>query len=537
MEEFEYEYNEGQAPSHNSGETQPEENVCQEPSAQSEQTVQEESPVQPGEPVWQDTGAYHGAGVGQKESPFASSPYYTAQQARQAGYEESDWQQPERREAPRRQPRAKKPRRRMSRMTRRILSAVAALAVMVGSCGITAALVNQRWERELSALEQSMEDRLNQLGSTTAQTPVQPSVSGTVVSNGSLSPSQVYAMNVDSVVSISNYATMTNQYAYFFGGGSGQQQVVSTGSGFILSSDGYVITNYHVVEDAEKLTVTTYAGDEYEAALVGGDSVNDVALLKVEATGLSAVAIGSSDALNVGDQVVAIGNPLGELTSTQTVGYISGKGRSVTTDNTIINMLQTDAAINSGNSGGPLFNMNGEVVGITTAKYSGSSGSGATIEGIGFAIPIDDVMSMIEDFRNYGYLKNQAYLGVEVRNLDSSTASMYSLPSGSYVTKVVEGGSADRAGVQEKDIITAIGEYEVSGNSELTVALRRFSAGDTTTITVFRAGQELVLDITFDEKPQNMDSTDETISGEMPENGSYEEWYNYFAPYFGGGNG
>lgn len=537
MEDFEYEYNEGQAPSHNPGETQPEENVWQAHSAQSEQTVQEEPPVQPEEPLRQDTGAYHGAGVGQKESPFASSPYYTAQQARQAGYEKSDWQQPEQTAKPPRQPRAQKPRRHMSRRTRRLLSAVAALAVMLGSCGITAALVNQHWERELGALEQSMEDRLNQLDIPTQQVPAQSSVSGTVVSNGSLSPSQVYAMNVNSVVSISNYATTTNQYSYFFGGGSTQQQVVSTGSGFILSSDGYVITNYHVVEDAEKLTVTTYAGDEYEATLVGGDSVNDVALLKVEATGLSAVTIGSSDALNVGDQVVAIGNPLGELTSTQTVGYISGKGRSVTTDNTIINMLQTDAAINSGNSGGPLFNMNGEVVGITTAKYSGSSGSGATIEGIGFAIPIDDVMSMIEDFRNYGYLKNQAYLGVEVRNLDSSTASMYSLPSGSYVTKVVEGGSAARAGVQEKDIITAIGEYEISGNSELTVALRRFSAGDTTTITVFRAGQEMVLDITFDEKPQDTDSTDETISGEMPENGSYEEWYNYFAPYFGGGNG
>lgn len=522
----EFEYTEGTPLSDN-----PEEYIPEEPIDEAFST-QAESPDEP-EPDTQ-TGAYHGAGVGQKESPFASSPYYTAQQTQQSDYDGPAWQP----EQPAQAAKPHKVKKHHRGYNRRIVAAVAAVAVMAGSCGVTAALVNHHWEQELNALEQSMEDRLNQL-SPIQQTPNQSSVSGTVVSNGSLSPSQVYAMNVNSVVSITNYATSTtsNQYSYFFGGGSTQQQVMSTGSGFILSTDGYVITNYHVVEDAERLTVTTYAGDEYEASLVGGDSINDVALLKVEAAGLSAVTIGSSDALNVGDQVVAIGNPLGELTSTQTVGYISGKGRSVTTDNTIINMLQTDAAINAGNSGGPLFNMNGEVVGITTAKYSGSASSGASIEGIGFAIPIDDVMSMIEDFRNYGYLKNQAYLGVEVRNLDSSTASMYSLPSGSYVTNVVEGGSADRAGVQVKDIITAIGEYEISNNSELTVALRRFNAGDTTTITVFRAGQELALDITFDEKPQDTSSTDETIPGEMPENGNYEEWYNYFAPYFGGGKG
>ena len=234
--------------------------------------------------------------------------------------------------------------------------------------------------------------------------------------------------------------------------------------------------------------------------------------------------------------VVAIGNPLGELTATQTVGYISGKDRSVSTDGAVINMLQTDAAINSGNSGGPMFNMKGQVVGITTAKYSGPSSSGASIEGIGFAIPIDDVMGMIADLREYGYLKNQAYLGVTVRDMDPSTASIYSLPTGSYVDSVVEGGSAHRAGVQPKDIIIAVGDIKVTGNSELTSALRKFSAGDTSTITVFRAGQEIVLSITFDEKPQNVEvqPTDPTVPGEMPNSGNYNEWYEYFAPFFGG---
>ena len=515
-----------------------------------ESVIAEEIPAQP-----ESTGTYHGAGVGQKESPYASSPYYSARETRQENYTGPNWDpegkqqtyQPPYQEQPRQEnryqyqpphqpqpPKAKKPRKKMTWKGRTAIAAVLALAVVAGSCGITAALVNNHWEREMDELEQEMEQRIEQLEDHLESRPDAEVISGTSVSNGGLNPSQVYAMNVSSVVSISNYATVSGN----FWGGLPGQQMVSSGSGFIVSEDGYVITNYHVVEGAEKLTVTTHLAEEYEAQLIGHDELNDVALLKVEATGLDAVAIGSSDDLIVGDQVVAIGNPLGELTSTQTVGYISGKDRSVATDGSIINMLQTDAAINSGNSGGPLFNMKGEVVGITTAKYSGSSGSGASIEGIGFAIPIDDVMGMIDDLRDYGYVKNQAYLGVEVMDMDSSTASMYSLPQGSYVAKVVEGGSADRAGVQEKDIIIAIGEHTVSGNSELTVALRRFSAGDTTTITVFRAGQELVLDITFDEKPQdlNTQSNEETLPGEMPQNGRYDDWYEYFAPYFGEGN-
>ena len=159
-----------------------------------------------------------------------------------------------------------------------------------------------------------------------------------------------------------------------------------------------------MVEDAQTVKVTLYNGDEYDAQYVGGDEDYDIAVIKIEASGLQAVTLGDSEKLNVGDRVLAIGNPLGELTSTQTVGYVSAKDRSVNTDGTIINMLQTDAAINSGNSGGPLFNMNGEVVGITTAKYSGSTSSGASIEGIGFAIPINDVMKLVDDLMEYGYI-------------------------------------------------------------------------------------------------------------------------------------
>ena len=181
---------------------------------------------------------------------------------------------------------------------------------------------------------------------------------------------------------------------------------VSTGSGFIVTKDGYVVTNQHVVDGKGSITVITTDGTEYPAVLVGADEANDVALLKVDALNLRPVTLGSSAELIVGDQVAAIGNPLGTLTSTLTVGYVSAKERDVTTDGFAINMLQTDAAINSGNSGGPLFNMRGEVVGITTAKYSGTSASGASIEGVGFAIPIDDVMDILPDLANYGYVNS-----------------------------------------------------------------------------------------------------------------------------------
>ena len=214
--------------------------------------------------------------------------------------------------------------------------------------------------------------------------------------------------------------------------------------------------------------------------------------------------------------------------------YVSGKNREIATDNTIIDMIQTDAAINPGNSGGPLFNMKGEVVGITTAKYSGTTSSGASIEGIGFAIPIDDVLSILSDLMDYGYVTG-AYLGVTVQNMDKS-AAMYGLPMGAYVIDVVKGASADRAGIQVKDIIISLGEYRVESITDLTRFLRNFKAGDTTTITVIRSGAQMELSITFDERPVGFDGTvpSQEQPSEMPSEGDYEEWFDYFYRYFGG---
>ena len=465
----------------------------------------EEIMAQPEPDLLNEDTAYHGAGVGQKESLFSipepgpipePEPIPDPQPYSEPVYERRYTPQPEEYTTP------KKKERRSGGSGKAILAAVLAVLLVIGSCGVTAWTVNNRWEDRMQQMQTQMNTQIAQLQEQIgeleeAQTGV--SISGSpMASSEGLSPSQVYAMNVNSVVAISNQST-TNVWGQV-------SETASSGSGFIISEDGYILSNYHVVEGATRLTVITYMGDEYEAKLVGFDEMNDVAVLKVNATGLDAVTIGSSDDLIVGDQVVAIGNPLGELTSSLTVGDISAKDRTINTDGSLINMMQTDAAINPGNSGGPLFNMRGEVVGITTAKYSGSTGSGASIEGIGFAIPIADAMAMTEDLIAHGYLTNQAYLGVSVMDLDASTASMYSLPTGSYVQSVVEGGCAEKAGIQPKDIIIAVGEYTVEGNSTLQTALRKFRAGDTTTITVYRAGQEIELTITFDERPQDPDA-------------------------------
>lgn len=380
---------------------------------------------------------------------------------------------------------------------KRFVAAVLILALVAGSCCATAMYVNDYWEKrtdEMNAGFAAQIEGLQRQIDANSHASDGTSISGSYAPVGEgLTPAQVYAQNVKSVVAIT--CTVTTSYY-------GQTSTgTSSGSGFILTGDGYVVTNFHVIEGATSVTVTTNDGTNYTAAIIGGDSTNDIAVLKVEGNNLPAVTIGSSSALIVGDQVAAVGNALGELTNSLTVGYISAKDRMVTTDGFAINMLQTDTAINSGNSGGPLFNMYGQVVGITTAKYSGASSSGASIEGIGFAIPIDDVLGMIEDLISQGYIGG-AYLGVSVSDMNAEAADYYGLPVGAYVQEVTLGGAAQRAGVQAKDIIVALGEHQINGVTSLTRALRNFSAGDTTTITVYRGGEKLELSITLDAKPE-----------------------------------
>lgn len=368
----------------------------------------------------------------------------------------------------------------------RTVSAILTVVLVVFSCGVTAVFVNEQWEEKLALEKQVLSNRLNVLQQQIDAFKNNINSGIPSVPEGPLTPGQVYAQNVDAVVAV--ICTLTGGQSF--------------GSGFIISPDGYIVSNYHVVEGANSIVVNTTDGMTHKAQLVGYDDIYDVSLLKIIGTDLPYVTLGSSDALAVGDQVAAIGNPLGdELASTLTVGYVSGKEREISTDGTAINMIQTDAAINSGNSGGPLFNMRGEVIGITTAKYSGASSTGATIEGIGFAVPVDDIKDSLADLKEFGYVRS-AYLGIMAREMDRTTAEMYGLPLGVYVDSVTEGNCAQLAGIQAKDIIIDLGGYEIHTFADLSRALRKLPAGEQTTVTVYRAGREISMFIILDEKPR-----------------------------------
>lgn len=374
--------------------------------------------------------------------------------------------------------------------------AFAALATSVFGLWAVAA-VNEKWQEKYDRLIDTFDYKLSLMDQKiddTSYTGQGNSVSGSNnVSSGGLTPGQVYAQCVSSVVAISSQGITTNIYGQ-------ASQTASTGSGFIFSANGYVVTNAHVVEGATKLTVITYQGTEYNAVLVGADSTNDLAVLKIEATGLQPAKIGSSNKLIVGDQVAAIGNPLGELTNTLTVGYISAKERSVNTEGAMINMLQTDASINPGNSGGPLFNMKGEVIGITTAKFSGTTTSGASIEGVGFAIPIDDVTKKIENLIAYGIV-SPAYLGVTVTDVSLEVSQAYGIPMGARVKETEPQGAAHKGGIQASDVITAIGAMPVTSVNTLTQALLHHQPGDTVTVQVWRSGTVLELQVILGRNP------------------------------------
>ena len=401
------------------------------------------------------------------------------------------------------------------------IAIAAGLAVIALSCAVSVGVVNTLWGHKFQLMHQAYSNRIDVLEEQLRNTPGNHtgSADAQLPQADLMLPAQVYESCVNTVVGIKSVQKTSS----YFGPVS---ESYSTGSGVLLSKDGYIATNYHVIQGGYQVTVTTFDDKEHTAKVVGHDASNDIAVLKIEGENFPCATIGSSDSLFVGDKVAAIGNPLGDLTATMTVGYISAKDRLVNTDGTSINMLQTDAAINSGNSGGPLFNMYGQVVGITTAKYSGTSTSGANIEGIGFAIPIDDVVDIIDDLIHYGYVTG-AYLGVMVRDMDSSVAQSYGLPLGTRVEEVTPGYCAEAAGLQVGDIIIDLGGHKVTCLSDLSKALRKFNAGDKTTITVFRSGAEVHLPITLSEKPAQTPSSQEP-DATTPQYGDYDYWYKYF---------
>ena len=350
----------------------------------------------------------------------------------------------------------------------------------------------------------------------------------TVDGKNAMSDAEVYAAGVNSVVSINVTGTSGTN---FFGQAV---QTASAGSGFILTKDGYIVTNYHVVKDGETVKVTLYSGDEYEAKYVGGDEDYDIAVIKVEAADLQPVTLGDSGSLNVGDHVLAIGNPLGELTFSMSGGMVSCVNRAINVDGTPFNMIQTDASINPGNSGGPLFNQYGEVVGIVSAKYSSTGNE--SVEGLGFAIPINDVFAMIQDIMTNGYVTNKPYLGVTAGTMTEQMAAQYryDITSGVFIYSVEEDSAADQAGLKMGDVITKVDGTAITSMEDLTVAKKQYSAGDTCTLTVYREGQETTVELTWGAVPadqqSNVSSEEQTQDNSQSGNGymNPNDLFNYF---------
>ncbi len=501
----------------------PEENLEPVPEPRQENTY---CPPEPEEAPEQTQPVEAPAAPVRKPSIFADSPYVTV--VPPAPVEETT-AQPEPTPEPVVHEPVKPPKKEKSSMSPAMMLVLAGAFVLIA---VTFAINNNRlnnlkqdYDRQLLAyaekLERLEESKVQAPGS---NGPSRPQVDLTPDASGMLTPAQVYAQCVDSVVAIN----CTGSVRHGFGQTT---QTASSGSGFILSEDGYVVTNFHVVESQQKLEVITNDGTKYTAEYIGGNEANDIALLKVDAQDLPYVSVGSAADMVVGEQVVAIGNPLGELASTLTVGYLSAKDRIVTSEGTQINMLQTDAAINPGNSGGPLFNMYGQVVGITSAKYSGTTDSGATIEGIGFAIPMDDVMNMLDDLRNHGYITG-GYLGVSVSEVGEEASELYGLPKGVLVREVTSGSCAENAGIRVQDIIVSLAGYKIENLNDLTRALNKCKGGDEVSVIVYRSGAEKTLTVVLDERPLE---TEPAVT-EPPTESYYSPWPgdSFIDDFFGG---
>lgn len=320
-----------------------------------------------------------------------------------------------------------------------------------------------------------------------------PSATTTVSSNESktgLTTSEVAAKASPSVVEIVTEVTST-QYGMF--GGTYTSQ--AAGSGVIISKDGYIITNNHVVEDANSITVTTYDNKQYNATLVGTDPASDIAVIKIDADEeLSAATIGDSSKLQAGDTAVVIGNPLGTLGGTVTDGIISSPSREMVINNQSMELIQTNAEINSGNSGGGLFDGNGNLVGIVNAKDSGTTSSGTVIEGIGFAIPINSAMKVADELIQYGKVIDRATLGVYLQEVSSN---YFNYTPGLYITGTANGSGAEKAGLKAYDRIVSADGNEINSQSDLTKVLRDKNVGDTISLTIERNGKQMDVQVTL----------------------------------------
>lgn len=389
--------------------------------------------------------------------------------------------------APRKPKKERRPMSRGAKLATKIVAGVLCCAlVSAASVGGFAALINNGVIQVNNAGSGDATFTINKLINSDENNP-------TTTVSGDMTQQEVAAKVLPSVVCIQNYQQASFQQGLSMQGwgnnqNSTQQETrdsevspTSEGSGIIATSDGYIITNAHVVDGADSLKVITSDGKTYEAELIGSDSMTDLAVIKVDAEGLTAAEFGSSSDLVVADPVIAIGNP-GGLQSTVTVGYVSALNRPVTSSDTgyTMNCIQTDAAINPGNSGGALVNMYGQVIGINSSKIVATG-----YEGLGFAIPIDDALPIISNLKDYGYVKDRAMLGISGQYLDSWTANFYGLPSGMYVAEVNNESVSD-AGVQQGDVITKIDDEEITSANTISNYIAKKKPGDEVTLTITR---------------------------------------------------
>ena len=355
----------------------------------------------------------------------------------------------------------------MKNVYKKVLIGIVIIALAFGGAyfGTLVALDNQTIDDKTTVLYQAVERTITNV-STDADT--------------SLSIKEIATLTTSSVVEISTEATT---YGSFM-----QQYVTSgSGSGVILSADGYIVTCYHVIEGATKIVVRLSDGTEYDATVIGSDMDNDISVLKITANDLNPAVLGDSDAMSVGDMVVAIGNPLGELGGTVTSGILSALDREITIDDTTMTLLQTNAAVNPGNSGGALFNAYGELIGIVNAKSSGDN-----IEGLGFAIPINSVKDSIEQLISQGYITGKRVLGITIVNVtDTQTAQQYNVTDfGIYITAIQENSLAVSVGFEIGDRIISVNSIEVSTVSELQQLYKNCTVGDNVTFKIVRNNQE-----------------------------------------------
>ena len=343
-----------------------------------------------------------------------------------------------------------------------------------------------------------------------------------------MSMSEVYASNVNSVVSINVSSTSTNYFGQTV-------ETAASGTGFFITQDGYILTNHHVISGASSVKVTLYNGETYDATVIGSDEDYDIAVIKIDVTGATPVVLGDSSKVAIGESVAAVGNPLGELTFSMSEGIVSCVNRAINVDGTPFNMIQVDCSINPGNSGGPLFNEYGEVVGIVSAKYS--SYASQSVEGLGFAIPINDVAAMIQDIMTNGYVTDKAYMGITPQTMTAQMAQQYryDVTKGVFIYSVEDGSAADKAGLKMGDVIMKIDGTDVDSYQDLVALKKKYSAGDESTFTIYRDGKQQEVSVTWGAVPadqatdNNSQSQQSQNNNSNSNNGSYNGGNGYYS--------